>query len=687
MTSSLAITDPLADPEFALECAAARNDVLTWWNHFMEVMEAKPRTKALRAKAKAVGVSEGTFRNNFYSFLKEGCDWRHLIDRAKYPEPGCEALPPAFRTWYVALYESNQRDLSGAMAHRTLMARLAAWEKDRFNPDLAIPGYALPPDRSPFSNHPRCWSYRTLCRVLEAESTVYHRTLRRQGPKAASVYLPKVHTSREGLGFGQVFYHDDSDHDVYVNLSGRNSKAMRPLSFNSLEALSGSLCLLGLKPQLENLGAEGREQLSQLDFFWHMMWHLTTVGYNASCGTVHVFEWKTTNIDKEANFDETIRRVTNGRVMVDRSGRFGSPSFKEMLFEGQSSGNYRFKSPVESFFQNVRNYSGMLPGPTGLNRDKAPEESYGLLLRNDATQRLIDKIDAHTFLRLRRPVLEWEDYTRLCRAVHQIIDRRTDHQLQGYRKLGFTRQSYRLALDAPWIGENEYQLIPAPQREAYDHIVRRDGYHRTELLSPHAVYQKKQHQLTRLPLTAIPVLAPPRAWEPVTVSRSLEIEIHNQQIDCEPLRYIAKLSPAKGRGTITLERGGSYKYLLNPFDSSRLYVADKSGSYMGVAERLHVPCKLDYEAVVGQLGDINTIRADENVPVHARMRSEAAKRVEDYHFNKTLRGGGASSDEEKSKARQLRRFSANASDLLEEEKEGSFETVTTPSFRVEDLLD
>ena len=684
--TTLSLTDPQSDPEFSLECTAAREAVLTWWNHFMEIVDAKPRTKAINAKARAVGIPEGTFRNNFYSFLKSGCDWRHLIDRARFPEPGNASLPPAFRTWFVALYEGHQRDRTGKQAYRALMARLAAWELSPFDPELVIPGYDTPPPRSPYTHHPKGWSVRSLYLVLQRESSVYARSLRRQGPKAASVYLPKVHTSREGLAFGQIFYHDDSQHDVYVNLTGRNSKAMRPLSFNSLEALSGSLCLLGLKPQLENANGDGRSELTQLDFFWHLMWHLTTVGYNASAGTVHVMEHGTTNIDKAANFDEQIRRVTGGKVIVDRSGKFGPPSFKEMLFEGQSSGNFRFKAPIESFFQNVRNYSAMLPGPTGLSREKAPEENSGMLLRNDGIQRLIEKFDQQTFLRFTRPVLEWEDYTRLCRALHQIIDQRTDHQLQGWHKLGFTKQSYRLSLDSPWIGEREYQMIPAAQRAAFDHIVRNPGYFKTELLSPAEVFQRQRHQLTCLPLSMVPVLAPERAWSTLTVSKSLEIELHDQQIDSEPLRYIAKLRPVKGVGTITLERGTSYKYLLNPLDATHLYVADKQGSFLGTAERLIEPCKLNYEAIVSQLGGINTIRADENVPVHARMRSEASQRVEDYHHNKMLKSGAPVTSEDRARVRTLRDLAGTASELLDAPQEEAFSPADEPAFDASELL-
>jgi hypothetical protein len=188
------------------------------------------------------------------------------------------------------------------------------------------------------------------------------------------------------------------------------------------------------------------------------------------------------------------------------------------------------------------------------------------------------------------------------------------------------------------MGEAEYRKIPAEQRAALDHITAQPGYFRSELLSPHEVFAAHRHQLTRLPVSTIPLLAPPRAWEPVTVSKSLEIVINDQWIDSEPLIYLAKVAPTKGSGTITLERGRTYKRLLNPFDPSVLYLAEMDGTFIGTAARLHIPCKLDYEAIVEQLGAINTIRADESVEVHSRMRSEAAHRVETYHFNKRLAG-------------------------------------------------
>jgi hypothetical protein len=650
------VIEPLTDPDFVLERDGAKKMVHALLPVFTRLLTAKPRTKSIKDEASKLGWKFATLRERFYKWRNGGCDWRLLIDRAKFPEPDRCTFPPAFETFVTNIYESHQRDRTAKTAYRILMARLTEWEKSPFAADLAIPGYVTPPRRSPYTHHPIGWSYRNICRLLERTSNAYQRTVRRQGTKAASEFLPSIRTSRVGLAFGQIFFFDDSQHDVYVNLTGRNRAAMRPLSFNCLEALSGSLCLLGLKPEMEEIDPitkrPKKRVLDQLDFFWFVMLQLTTVGYNAREGSLLVWEHGTANVDKAAGFDENIQRVTGGKVFVDRSGKFGRPEFKAMLFEGKPSGNFRFKAPIESFFQNVRNYSAALPAPTGLNPDRAPDESHGLLLRNKAIQALIDKLDAPTFLRLKRHILEWEDYARICRAIHDIIDRRDDHDLQGYRKLGFTKQSYRLSLDSPhWMSEREYQLIPAEQRAALDHITAQPGYYRSDLLSPYEVRRAHERTLTRLPRATIALLAPPRAWRAVTVSKSLEIEIVDQWIDSEPLIYIAKVTPPKGSGTITLERGRTYNVLLNPFDPSLLDVAEMDGTFLGTAKRLHIPCRLDIEAIVEQLGAAKTIRADQSVEVHSRMRTEAEKRVEDYHFNKRLLVGQAASPEEKAQAR------------------------------------
>lgn len=662
MIQALATTDPIQDPAFARESDGARSQVI----HRLPVMQAidasAKKNVAIEQQARSLARPYTTVRGLYHKWVKSGRNWRVLINRAKFPAPDEINLSSGFLAFWQSLYLTYQRDTTGRRAHGALVARYWAWVKSPLDYSLAIPGYDAPPKVNVRTGIPEGWTYSNLMRHLPSK---LDRVLTRQGGKAASNFLPSVITSRTQLTFGQVMYFDDSQHDEDINLAGINSRTMRPVSFNAMEALSSSAFELGLKPQIWT--PDGVRTLDQLDFFWFVMLVLTRHGYNAKDGTRLIFEWGTTNIDKDANFDQLITRATGGAVTVDRSGKFGRPEIRGMLFEGQSSGNFKFKAPMESLFNLVRNYSSMLPAPTGLSPEKAPEESYGRKKYNDQLSRLIDKISPDLFLRLRRPVLEWEDYTRVSRLIHDLIDMRRDHDLEGWHKLGFTGQRYRLdASSDMWISEAEYQLIPAQQRAALDHIVRQPGHFESFKLSPREVFRGMAGGLKKLPMHMIPALAPERAWRDAKLSQSMEFEIQDSYLDSEPLIYLGRVRNVDGH-EVMLQRGQTYRVLINIFDPSTMWVAEAGRSrdkaLIGTTARVVPACKLDHESILAQLGDVAHMRANQTLDVHQRMATEAERRVAMYHANKQIQEAGTSTPEGRTRLKQR----AQAEKRLEEQ--------------------
>lgn len=649
----------LADPEFVGECAGARAEVDYWWP-IVAGVEAHPgRVAGFKAMAAATGQKVGQVKKIFYLWFNAGRDWRQLIDRAKYPAPGDAAFPHAFVQFFRDLYCSLQRDQTGSEAVRQIYTRRAAWEMNPFSEELAIPGYDEAPRVNPLLGYPNGWSERNLRKLLPNK---LEKAMRRQGPKHASEFLPNIYTTRVGLDIGQIIYFDDQWHDTYVNLTGVNKKALRPQSFNGLDALTGFAFEPGLKPQVWDEEKSKRTELNQLDFFWYVMSVLTTYGYNSETGTILIFEHGTANVDKRDrnkttdHFDQLIEDVTGGKVRVDRSGIWRAPAFKEMLFEGKPTGNFRFKAPIESWFGLLRNYSAALPAPTGMNRDRAPEESHGLLMANEKMLKLADSIPRERFAALKREVLEWEDYTRAHRLIVRAINRRPDHALEGWRKLGFTGIRYRLGLDQPWIADEEWQLIPAETRDVYRHIVTRPGYNDPFLLSPEQAFESLRSKLTRLPLSKVPLLAPERAWEDIRVGDPLEMKINGEYIDSEPLRYIARVWTPQGY-EVHLERGKTYKRLLNIFDPSKLWIAEAQGSrkgaFIGVANLIQPACKIDSDGIHAQLGEVAHVRSLQTKAVTVRTESEAGARLARRDYNRDVLAHGTAAERQRDEEHAL----------------------------------
>jgi hypothetical protein len=662
----------LADPDFALEEPGARAQVDRWWP-LLAGIEAAPNKEAARfAVCRQASEKEGNVRKLYYAWMKSGRDWRELIDRREYPDPRAAVLPPLFEQHIRKVYDAQKgRDLTGAQTRRKLMEQLAAWERDPLNTALAIPGYSEPPRRNSFLGYPDGWSKWSINRRLPNK---YQRALRKQGPKMASQFLPSVHTTRTALQIGQVIYFDDQDHDNYVNVTGINQKTLRPQSFNAIEALTGFAFEPGLKPQIWDAKEGKVRKLDQLDFFWYVMMILTRYGYNAECKTCLIFEHGTANVDKreqskwEDHFDVMIRKVTGDNVWVDRSGIFSAPAFRELLFEGKPTGNFRFKALIESWFNLLRNYSAGLPAPTGRNRDRAPEESYGLVMANEKMLKLIDTLPRERFLALQREVLEWEDYARAHLHIVRAVNRRDDHAMEGWHKLGFTGQRYRLGIDQPWIDEKQWLLIPGETREVYRHIVTQPGYFDSYKLSPEQAYESLSHKLTKLPMWQIPLLAPPRAWEPVTVRPNLEMHVRRELIDPDPLRFYARVRTPHGH-EVHLERGRTYLRLLNIFDPSQLWIAEAEGSrkgaFIGVADAILASGKLDQEGILRQVGTVAHIRSIESKDAQIAAESEMSRRLAMREHNQNVLGGNTAADREERD--RLREEAAPMSDFLPDE--------------------
>lgn len=685
----------LADPDFALEETGARAQVEAWYPRMVAIDSAANKEAARLAVCRATGEKEGNVRKLYYEYWrKSGRDWRALIDRRLYPDPRQATLPSLFKQYVLHIYDGLQRGQTGAEVRRLILEQLARWERDPHNADLALPGYDEPPRRHPIHHYPDGWSERSFERMLPDK---YQRALRKQGPKGASEFLPSLYTTREHLAVGQIIYFDDQWHDTYVNLTGVNARSLRPQSFNAVDGLTGYAFEPGLKPQVWDEEKSKRIELNSDDCFWYVISVLAGHGYNATTGTTLVMEHGATNVDKRDkfrngmklpdHFNWRLEEITGGKVKIDVSGIWREPAFKGMLFEGKPTGNFRFKAPIESYFARVRTGTCALPGATGLSPDRAPEESHGLLHYNQQLLGLIDKLPRDRFLKLQRPILEWEDYCRVYRDIHRVINRARDHYLQGWEKLGFTGQRYRLGHEAPWIGEEQWQLIPAEHRAMYQHIITQPGNFESFRLSREEAFLDRKDQLTRLPLHAVPLLAPPRMWKEITASQQLELTIFDRAIDSEPLRYFATVRTPQGH-EVHLQRGKTYVRLLNIFNPDQLWIAEKDGCRLiGTARRILPPCKTDAAALQSAIGEHAHLQSIEKKEVAVRSESEAAKRVAMREHNRRVKDDDTDEDRARRHADRVRQRAetGTVSDLMPE-PDGS-ETARAPEIEHASLAD
>lgn len=608
--------------EIAILPDRARSDLFRWIALLRPLRAQRAgRTRVIARLAAEHHIPRATIVRKFYAWQKSDWNWRALLDKRLCPglwRSTSPRLPGEFLEYWKTIQQEYQRHSADRAAWRELIRR---WRAGKH-----IPGYHTPPTADPRTGVPHGWSYRNLMRH---QLTKFERTAARIGRTASSSMLPKVLATRVGILPGQILVNDDQDYDAQIAFLGVNRKLSRPSGFNTLCYSSGCDILRGYKPTI--LNPDGTKQtLRKIDYEWHLVNLLTTIGYRPDTGTLIIDEHGTTKAGQD--FEARVADATDGKVTFSRSGVHGEQICG--MFRGQPRGNPGFKAARESLFNLVRNEMAALEAPTGKDRQHAPEENYGLDIY---ARKLFDAITERPELadKFMLPVLQWSDFLFLAESIADLINHRTDHDLEGWSRMGRITASWRLSLDQPWQPQETFLALPAPQRAIADALIRQTPalwQHRK--LSPAEVWEASRGDLLRVSGAAIPTLLGPTAARAAAVTDDHQIVIQDTEIDPEPMWFDAALT--NGR---ILEQRRPLRVYLNPYTPAALQVCDQEGRYLGDAPRVHRICKTDVDALQRRYGRVRKIESKLLNPVAARGAKKARERADMHAHNARILAG------------------------------------------------
>jgi hypothetical protein len=559
------------------------------------------------------------------------------------------------------------------------VAQLALWERTG-DPKHAIPGYSFPPQRDPRTSLPHGWSYENILRQCRPSN--YARAATKQGPKHASEFLPPVLTTRVGSGVLSRILFDDQELDTMladgvIALSGIKD-AFRPVSFNALDFYTAAHLKQHLRALVREPDDKKRRALTGREFTWFVIAVLQTIGYRADAiGTECIFEWGTANsfssrelqtLSGWNSFEEAVSAVLDGHVRVNRSGKFNQPLFADMYFRPQSTGNFRFKTWIESAFRLLRTWMQALPGPTGSNaRENKPEELQGILVRErQLLTAVCDRLDAHSASLLRHHLLSFQQFHQLICAVYQAINRRTEHELEGWSQCGFTFPLWRPAL--PDAGQPETWFSWA-ELERLDDISRqlmlaringnRDGLTRESRLSPAdalaLTLEQDKPNIRRLPDHLVGLLLPVE-WSisGKKVGSDGTITLPNPLWQDTADTYICGGTDQQGRRW-SIEPGRQLRVWHNPFGDGRAHLHHPDGGYIGTVHPIVRAKPFDQEAYLAQLGVRASIKSGHDAELRARLADVASERQRREKHNDQVLRGEPCTPEEKALQRRCKR--------------------------------
>lgn len=624
-----------------------KTSVHVWQRVMQRVMAANQPLTEIRVVAREMagmpGFSEQSIERKYYA-MKAGGSWRCLLNRNKLARRrGDSLLTHAVVEAWFGFCARHQRAFRPAYRDMIRSYRAGqtigdvSWETVW---KLRHPHAELPASCPPDMDLPPGWSYDNVMRHKPARADV---VAIRVGEKAAQEFRYQVHTTRKGMHVGEALVFDDMWHDLKLNYVGQTA-SVRPLELGGADVFSGYKFDPGFRPRRER--ADGsRDGINEGDMRLYLAHVLCNIGtYRAGC-TLYV-EHGTAAIPKHLD-----ALLAEFKIKVARSGIEGVRQYAQ-LFAGKGGGNPRLKAGYESLHNLVHNELDALPAQTGMDRRHLPESLYG---RDYINSKLLIACYALTPARaalLRFPVMEWNVGIEAIMAAYYQMNRRTDHDLEGWIAAGLVKHQFRLGpLDA-WRDHRELDKLDDLQRRAVEALVSQEHLRRVEKMSPFDVWAAGQRDLVKLPIHVMPLLIGNDVGVIRTCPPSDQIDFQDQSISADPMIFETRVTTPQGWEQ-PLKEGTEYRWVVNPFDTRQCLVSEKTGAYVGLARRCNVPCKTDAEGLQREMGVAAKREKEAALRLIGMNRAEIKQRIEDAEHNAAVLTGEAVSDEERRLAAQI----------------------------------
>jgi hypothetical protein len=602
-----------------------------------QLLAASYKSKGIivKTQARALNVSPAAINGWLGLYNKFG--FRALIDGRKAAAGSRTNLPEVTRQWIKDQIITMQRRDAVAEVHRTVIAQWNLWRRTG-DPQWTIPGFTSPPPDAG-KGQPAGFSVENFRRC---QPDNYQKTLAAQGTIAAYRSLPSILSTCVGTRYLEYVFFDDEKPDVNVRVLGYD-RPMVPLCFHALDRLTRYPFRPHIRLRWFDTDKQTHKHLTQKEFVWYVIYLLVNEGYRADeVGTTYIQEhgtakvWaneKLTTPDGFHSFEDALRSITahNGMpgVKIDSSGLFNRPAFSELLYGPKSSGNPRFKAPIESSFHLWRIYSQHLLGQTGRNIEMAPEENYGIAKYEKKILKIAADFPQHIRENLLSNYLTGVEFGAVAELIRMALANRDDHNFEGWGECGFVEPVWRWAEDPVGMWRNRSELVNLPDhlREHALHQQRQDS-RLSDILrwSPNVARETclKDPAIQRLSLFDAIHLVPTAWLKPAKFNKRNFIELTEDLLPGMDLQYLPELTTLRGR-TEFLREGDQVMILLNPMMPDTVLCYDQNLAPIGTLTR-NVPLGRDSDQIELLYKQRSRIKTAYDAPVRRATQDQADRR-------------------------------------------------------------
>ncbi len=595
----------------------------------------KTIARTLRCSPQVIDVWIGIFKQS---------GWQGLVDQRRQAAKGRRAIPDITAQWFKDLITRTQRTEDGMMeAHRQVIDQWNLWRRTG-DPKWAIPGFTSPPADCG-KGYPAGFSYETF---RKCKPTSYQLTLASQGTIAAYRSLPSILSTCVGTQYLQYIFFDDEKPDVQVRVPGFD-RPMVPLCFHALDRLTRFPFRPHIRLRWFDQTGKAYKHLTQKEFVWYVIAILGTEGYRTDeAGTTLIQEhgtaktWDNKSLvtpDGHHSFEDALKAITNGHVRMDASGLFNKPAFAELLYGPQSSGNPRFKAPIESSFHLWRTYSQMLIGQTGKNFASGPEENHGITRYEKNILKQVAELPSRIQEAILSNYLTGVEFAHMAELIRHALANRTDHNFEGWNQMDFVEPVWRWKDDEPgtWRSRSDLAKLPQHLRE-HAAAEQRENPRLTDVVpwSPSIARASLANDpyIARLSLFDSILLLPTSWAKPVTVTSRHQIEITEELLPGEELIYLPELTTPRGR-TEFLQPGEKFMAYLNPMMPDTLVICDLDFKPLGTLTK-NVRTHRDNNDIEEMFRQRARLQGALEAPVRRAMQPVADRRDAVHQLNKDL---------------------------------------------------
>lgn len=468
-------------------------------------------------------------------------------------------------------------------------------------------------------NPPPGWSYRNLLAFMPDEFTM---TAAHHGmAEAKTRYGLKVVKTRVGLTCCRVIEVDDMWYEHSVLLPG-NSEPQRVVEFAALDVFTAHI-ICRLTKAIREKDDGTRETLRSVwaKYVYHYILCVTGIPPE---GCIIKGERGTTKSDREfkealEDLNRYLKAAGRGPVVFDSGNLLNAPLAKG-LANGAPKGNPRNKPHIEQYHATVKNRLGGVIGEIGGGRGVQPEETDAW--KGEAKKLIALATACNLPLeKIKTPFLNFTEYTRILDGVHDEIDKRTVHSLEGWEACGFMVGEIKLKNELHWKSMPALADMSPTEAGAVTALVKAGMCeYRERRMSPREAWEKSRNVLQKAPEYLSPKILGSELCVIAKVNSNMQFVYKDPNIGTKLI--IAAIANGK-----MLSRGQEYRVWVNPIDGDKAYVCDLQGRYLGVAKVMQAVCaSATPEELAAQLGLRKKVLSEEAkrlIPI-ARKRLAAA---------------------------------------------------------------